>query len=58
MESFRSLCKELGVSLAEEKTVGPTTCLVYLGLEINTKERNVRITNDKILSLLGSLKHF
>ena len=26
---------ELGVPLAEERTLGPSTCLVYLGLEIS-----------------------
>lgn len=36
MGVFREICTELGVPLAEDKTLGPANCLVYLGLEINT----------------------
>lgn len=28
-------CKELGLLLAPHKSVGPTTCLIFLGLEID-----------------------
>ena len=58
MQTFRSLCDELGVPLAEEKTVGPTSCLVFLGLEINTSEMAVKIPSDKIHKLLFILKTF
>lgn len=56
MQTFRSLCQDIGVPLAEEKTVGPTSCLVFLGLEINTDEMNVKIPPDKIVKTLETLK--
>ena len=34
LRSFCDLCAELGVPLAEEKTVFPSTALTFLGLEI------------------------
>lgn len=37
---LNSFCHEAGVPLAEDKTVGPTTCLTSLGLEIDTFESN------------------
>lgn len=33
--AFRSLCAELGVPIAEEKTVGPSKCLVFLGIGLD-----------------------
>ena len=30
------LCERLGVPLAMEKLEGPTTCLMFLGIEVNT----------------------
>ena len=51
MCTFRSICLELGVPLAEDKTLGPTTCLVYLGLEIDTSSMTVRIPSDKLQQL-------
>ena len=51
MCTFRSICLELGVPLAEDKTLGPTTCLVYLGLEIDASSMTVRIPSDKIQQL-------
>ena len=38
MDTFNSICYELGVPLTEDKSVGPTTCLTFLGLEIDTIE--------------------
>ena len=33
----RQLCSELGVPIAEEKVMGPTTCLLFLGIEMDTE---------------------
>jgi hypothetical protein len=35
MDVFKNICQELGVPLADNKTVGPTTLLTFLGLLIN-----------------------
>lgn len=57
MGVFRKICAELGVTLAEDKTLGPANCLVYLGLEINTFSMTVKIPLDKIQQLKFKLLH-
>ena len=32
MDTFHEICNEFGIPLAENKTRGPVTCLVFLGL--------------------------
>ena len=39
MASLNRACALLGVPIATHKTEGPTTCLTYLGIEIDTKAR-------------------
>ena len=41
-------CKELGVPLAAHKSVSPTTCLTFLGIEIDTLAMELRLTRDKL----------
>ena len=44
-------CAELGVPLAPHKTAGPTTCLVFLGIEIDSVAMELRLPRDKLLRL-------
>ena len=44
-------CKELGVPLAPHKSVGPTTCLVFLGIEIDSRAMELRLPQDKLQAL-------
>ncbi|KAK6182693.1 hypothetical protein SNE40_010317 [Patella caerulea] len=53
--TFVRICSELGVPLANEKTVGPTSVLTYLGLEINTESMPVRIPTAKLLELRSNI---
>ena len=39
------------VSIAENKTYGPTTCITFLGLDIDTLAMVVKIAEDKLLKL-------
>jgi len=48
METFVEVCKELGVPLAEDKTIGPTAQIIFLGMEIDTVLMVVKITQDKL----------
>ena len=41
-------CRELGVPLATHKSVGPTTCLTFLGIEIDTLAMELRLPRDKL----------
>lgn len=56
MSTFHSICHDIGVPLAEDKTVGPTTCLTFLGLEIDTIEMLVRVPHPKCVELQNLLK--
>lgn len=55
MSIFSFICLELGVPLAHEKTLGPTTNLVYLGLEIDTINMSIRIPMEKLQQLKAQL---
>jgi hypothetical protein len=43
-----SFLPELGVPLADNKTVGPTTLLTFVGLLIDTVNKIVKIPVDKV----------
>ena len=50
------LCARLGVPLAIEKVEGPSTCLPFLGIEIDSIAQELRLPADKLMrlrSLLG-----
>ena len=51
MSSFQLLCEQLGIPLAKEKTIGPTTQINFLGLEIYTNLMLVKIPEGKLLKL-------
>ena len=48
LECFKHLCNRTGVPLAEHKTVGPTTALSFLGIEIDTSSQTASIPVDKL----------
>ena len=41
-------CKVLGVPIAPEKLVGPSSCLTFLGIEIDTDEGVMRLPAEKL----------
>ena len=51
MNTFLKISEELGVPIAINKTVHPTTVLTFLGLEIDTVLMVVRIPSCKLLKL-------
>ena len=64
-------CARLGIPLASHKQVGPTTCLQFLGIEIDTVANQLRLPEEKLQgwgdrrscstkeleSLVGNLNH-
>ena len=48
MEMVSSLCSSLGVPLATHKTEGPSTCLVFLGILLDTVWWELRLPDDKL----------
>ena len=49
MNTFKQICQELGVPLAEDKSFGPT--FKFLGLEIDTVSQLVRVPEVKSAEL-------
>ena len=45
------MCKSLGVPLAAHKREGPSTCLTFLGIEIDSVARELRLPADKLQRL-------
>lgn len=58
LETFISVCAELGVPVAEDKTVQPTTKLIFLGIELDTVQQQSRIPQDKISKCLQVIDDF
>lgn len=56
MGTFMDTCNELGVPIADEKTIGPTTVLPFLGFLINTNLLMVLIPDEKLNRLKTSLE--
>ena len=52
------VCSALGVPIAEHKRDGPTTCLVFLGIEINTSTFMLRLPTDKLQRLQALLEEW
>ena len=51
LSTLLDVCQELGVPIAGHKTEGPATCLVYLGIEVDTLAGELRLPRDKLQRL-------
>ncbi|KAM3912164.1 uncharacterized protein RB166_020655 [Leptodactylus fuscus] len=58
LDSFRSLMSHFGVPLSPEKTVGPTTVLSFLGIELDSISMVFRLPGDKLERLTDLLRGF
>ncbi|XP_053575778.1 uncharacterized protein LOC128665045 [Bombina bombina] len=56
MNIMRSVMRHFGVPLAEDKTQGPASCLVFLGIEIDTQARLCRLPPDKVQGMLEAVR--
>jgi hypothetical protein len=57
LQTFHSLCEEMGIPLNPDKEQGPTTCLIFLGLEIDTLKMQIRIPGGKVSEICNILEH-
>lgn len=55
LSTASSVCATLGLPLHPSKKVGPTTCMVTLGIELDSVNQLARLPNDKLTSLLNLL---
>lgn len=58
LAGFQDLCISLGVPLAREKTVGPTTRLTFLGIGLDTLESTLFLDEEKRESAIEKLEVF
>ena len=49
--SMLDLFDSLGIPLSDNKTVGPCTCLEYLGVILDSERMEARLPNDKIMRI-------
>lgn len=49
------VCRELGVSIADHKRDGPTTCITFLGIEIDKVQGQLHSPQEKLYHLLTTL---
>ena len=48
LDNFIKLCNEVGVPIADEKTVGPATCLQFVGITLDTINMHALLPEDKL----------
>ena len=46
--TIKSVCADTGVPLEEGKCEGPTTCIIFLGMELNSITKIIRLPDDKL----------
>eukprot|EP00731_Ephydatia_muelleri_P017226 Em0010g324a len=55
LQTMNLACKELGVPLAAGKCEGPTSCLTFLGIELDTVAWSLRLPADKLTRIKATL---
>ena len=55
VDKAKKLCEKLGVLLAKEKSVGPSTVISFLGIEIGSTLMQLQLPKPKITKLLELL---
>ena len=52
------VCRELGVTVALNKCVGPVVCLTFLGIEIDSERMEMRLPADKLAQLKETIEQW
>lgn len=58
LDSFLLLCKQVGIPIKHSKTVTPTMCLTFLGIELDTQLMLARLPVDKVHKIIALLQSF
>ena len=58
LDNFIKSCNDAGVPIAAEKTVGPATCLHFVGITLDTINMHARLPEDKLERCWGLLTEF
>ena len=54
--TFRLICQDIGLPIAENKTMGPSQVLQFLGITLDTIKQESRLPPDKIAKCTGAIK--
>ena len=55
LQILQRVCYNLGVPLAPEKQEGPSTCITFLGIVIDTHRQELRLPREKLERILATL---
>jgi len=58
LQTILDVCRELGITVAVEKCEGPTCCIIYLGIEIDSVEMEMRLPQEKLARLAETIKQW
>ena len=58
MACLSQTCEQLGVLLAPHKCEGPSTCLKFLGIEIDSVSMELRLPEDKLHRVKESVQEW
>ena len=58
LQKLKLVCEDLGVPLAAEKQAGPSMCIKFLGIIIDTVKQELRLPRDKLDRLLAGIQQW
>ena len=58
LQMLLDICNHLGVPIAQEKVEGPSTCIVFLGILIDTTQGELRLPQDKLARLRARVEEW
>ena len=58
LQKMLHICKQLGFPIAERKTEGPTTVIIFLGILLDTVKMELRLPRDKLEALTSLLRQW
>ena len=58
LSTCKAICAELGVPLAEEKTLGPSTVITFLGIELDSVKFEARLPVPKLVKVKSAVNKF
>ncbi len=58
LNTLDSVCRKLGVPMAPHKRDGPTTCITFLGIQVDTVAGELRLPEEKLLRLKTLLQEW
>ena len=58
LSTCKAICAELGVPLAEEKTLGPSTVITFLGIELDSVKSEARLPVPKLVKAKSAVNKF